>query len=497
MSTTRSPNHSEIRNWPCSRVALGAALLAAFVTVTLRSTVARAEAADDDPVAKITQLNRDAVAAYQAQKFEDARKLLKQALDLAGESGLDMHPIKARTHIHMGIVIITGFKQRDVGIKQFKKALEIQGDIALTKNLVTPELQAAFDEAKGGGGAPAAGTPPPEPAAATPPAPPPLPPAAPAAPEVPSSGLVHEAVTVGKRGSPISISAGVQSDLKFDKLVLAYRPDGATEFLGREMRQVSEGTYAAEIPNTATTGGTVAYYIEAEDKDGAPLAARGSADSPLIIALSGAGAHPVAVARKTEDEDEDEDNGGGGGKWFVGLLLGSGAGWATGTGDTNADVKINPAGVAVAELGHFAPEVGYWLSSNFMVSLQGRFQHISGTTDVYANGKVYHTANYAAAGFAKATMRFGSSNWHPFVSFAAGYGQIRHVVTFNRLKCGQNQNETCVDTIAAGPIALGPGGGIAMDVNERFSLLLQVNSQLAFPDFTVNLDGNLGVAMSF
>src|SRR4051812_22710025 len=199
---------------------------------------ARAEAAaDEDPAAKVTQLNRDAINAYQAHKYEDARKLLKQALDVASASGLDQHPIKARTHIHMGIVIVSGFKQRDVGIKQFRKALEIQPDITLTKGLATPDLQAAFDQAaseiKGGAAAESPGS---------------STSAAAAAPETPPSGLVHEAVTEGKQGSPISISVGVQSDLKFEKMVLAYRPQGAADFFGREMRQVSEGTYTAEIP---------------------------------------------------------------------------------------------------------------------------------------------------------------------------------------------------------------------------------------------------------
>ena len=101
-------------------------------------------------------MNKDAVTALQAQKFDDARKVLKQALDLADATGLQQHPITARTHIHMGIVIITGFKQRDLGIKQFKKALEIQSTINLTKALVTPELTDAFNEAKGGAAAAAA-----------------------------------------------------------------------------------------------------------------------------------------------------------------------------------------------------------------------------------------------------------------------------------------------------------------------------------------------------
>src|SRR4051812_28532202 len=450
---------------------------------------ARAEAAaDEDPAAKVTQLNRDAINAYQAHKYEDARKLLKQALDVASASGLDQHPIKARTHIHMGIVIVAGFKQRDVGVKQFKKALEIQPDITLTKGLVTPDLQTAFDQAaseiKGGVGSES-------PASSTSAA-------AAAAPETPPSGLVHEAVTEGKQGSPISISVGVQSDLKFDKMVLAYRPQGAAEFLGREMKQVSEGTYAAEIPTTATAGGTVAYYIEADDKDGNPVASRGSTDTPLVIALAGGGgARPVAVARKSSDEDEDEDDEGNT-KLFVALLVGSGAGWATGTGDTNADTRINPSGIAVAEIGHFAPEVGYWLRPNMMLSLQARLQKITGPTDIYANGRIYHTANFAAAAFAKVTWRFGTGSLRPFFSLAAGGGQIRHVVKFSKFtNCGPNHNETCVDTIAAGPVVVGPGGGLAMNINEHFALLLQVNSQLAFPAFTFNVDGNVGVALMF
>src|SRR6185503_13000045 len=85
------------------------------------------------------------------------------ALELCDSSGLDQHPITARTHIHFGAVAIVGFRQREVGIKQFKKALEIQPDIKLTKSIVTPELQDAFEEAAlggdkgGGGGAASAG----------------------------------------------------------------------------------------------------------------------------------------------------------------------------------------------------------------------------------------------------------------------------------------------------------------------------------------------------
>jgi hypothetical protein len=312
---------------------------------------------------------------------------------------------------------------------------------------------------------------------------------------VPSTGLVHEPVTDGKKGSAISITVGVQADLKFDKMVLAYRPEGATEFLGREMKEVADGRYGAEIPTTATLGSSVAYYVEADDSDGNAVAARGSVDNPLIINLAGAHA---AVHKAKEEEEEDEDEGPDH-QYFVGLLGGTGFGWATGVGDTNHDVMISPAGVAAASLFQIAPEVGYWLSSSLMVSLQLRYQHITGTTDVFVNGKDYHTANYAFAAFAKATWKFwDEGSLHPFFSLAAGGGQIRHVVTFNKLtNCGKSMNETCVDTIAAGPIMLGPGGGIFYDLTDSFSLIAEADSVIAFPNFTFNVDINVGVSYGF
>jgi hypothetical protein len=323
---------------------------------------------------------------------------------------------------------------------------------------------------------------------------------------VPSTGLAHEAVTEGKRGSPISITVGVQSDLKFDKLVLAYRPEGASEFLGREMKQVSDGTYVAEIPTSATAGGTVAYYIEADEKDGAPVAGRGSPESPLVISLVG-GSRPPAVSRKIgggDEEDSDEDDDEGGTRWMAALLLGSGAGYTTGNGDSNVNTEVKPAGIAPATLGHIAPEVGYWLRPNMMVSVQLRLQRVSGTTDYYmGNGstaKVLHTANYAAAAFAKVTWRLRSGPWYPFFSLAAGGGQIRHVVSFanqNVMDCGPNHTEVCKDTIAGGPILVGPGGGLAWDLSDRVALLFQVNTQLGFPNFTFNVDGNIGAGMKF
>jgi hypothetical protein len=271
------------------------------------------------------------------------------------------------------------------------------------------------------------------------------------------------------------------------------------------MKEVASGRYGAEIPTSATSGGTVAYYIEAEDANGAPVAARGSVDNPLVIHLLG-----VGISHRTgedqDDEDEDEDDEGVEHHYFVGMLIGSGIGYATGKGDTNADVVIDPAGMAPAGLVQVAPEFGYWMSPSLMLSLQIRYQYITGTTDIYETSttqcpdRVCHTANYAFAAFAKATWKFGAEKFHPFFSLAAGGGRIRHVVNFQRnlaKNCGPNHNEACIDTIGAGPVLLGPGGGLMYDFTDSLAAVVQVNSVLAFPTFSFHVDANLGVAYNF
>src|SRR3954471_3382900 len=133
------------------------------VQIATMAVASAAPAGDPAAVAKVTNLNKKALEAYNQQDYDTARDLLKQALETCSSAGLDQHPITARTHVHFGVVAIVGFKQREVGLKQFRKALEIEPDIKLTKSLVTPELQDAFEEAvlatnaKGGGGAAAGG----------------------------------------------------------------------------------------------------------------------------------------------------------------------------------------------------------------------------------------------------------------------------------------------------------------------------------------------------
>jgi len=470
-----------------------------------------------DPAAKVTQMNREALAAIDKREFEKARELLKKALDFCQTSGLAQHPIAARTHVHMGVVIIEGFKNRELGMKQFAEALAIEPSIALTPSLATPELNEAFDEAKAGGaGGPAPSSaetglpPPPREAredrenrddrsrAETAPR-----------PALSSTGFTYHTVSAVKQGSAIRITVNVDESLKFHKVVLAYRPQGTSEFLGRQMDPVGSGAYTAEIPDHATTGSSVAYYIEAEDDDGQPVANRGTEERPLVIQLggdargSGEHAHPSVekhAEEKASTSDEgpgDEDEGGA--QWFASLQIGSGAGYTSGTAELNLSGPSVPATFSGALIGQVVPEVGYWLRPDLLISGQGRIQRVSGPTEyIDAAGTVHNDAGWAFALFAKATWLFGSNDFRPFVSAGVGGGQIRHVVTFSAFNdCGASRNQACVDTVVAGPALAEGGGGFFYKLNSTLSLVLSSNLELAAPKFTINVDLNGGLAFNF
>jgi hypothetical protein len=464
-----------------------------------------------DPASKVTQMNREALAAIDKREFEKARELLKKALDFCQTSGLAQHPIAARTHVHMGVVIIEGFKNRELGMKQFAEALAIEPGIALTPSLATPELNEAFDEAKaGGGGGPA-------PSSAETGLPPPAREAhedrtareTGARPPASSGGFTYHTVSEVKQGNAIRVTVNVDESLKFHKVVLAYRPQGTSEFLGRQMDPVGPGAYSAEIPDHATTGSSVAYYIEAEDDDGQPVANRGTEERPLVIQLgaaadvSGERAHATVEKRAEEkaspssgDDGEEEE---GGAKWFASLQIGSGAGYTSGTAELNLSGPSVPGTISGALIGQVVPEVGYWLHPDLLLSAQGRIQRVSGPTEyVDSTGRVYNDAGWAFALFAKATWLFGSDDFRPFVSAGLGAGQIRHVVTFSNLNdCGPSRTQACVDTVVAGPALAEGGGGLFYRLSSGFSLVLSSNLALAAPKFTVNVDLDAGVAFNF
>lgn len=108
---------------------------------------------------QITELNAQALEAYQGLDLETARAKLEEALGLAQQTGY-AGPEVAQTYMNLGVVFVAGMGDRDQGLQAFVGALCYQPDAQLDPLLSTPDVQAVFAQAQqdaqagacGGGG---------------------------------------------------------------------------------------------------------------------------------------------------------------------------------------------------------------------------------------------------------------------------------------------------------------------------------------------------------
>ena len=180
------------------------------------------------------------------------------------------------------------------------------------------------------------------------------------------------------------------------------------------------------------------------------------------------------------------------------MLVGSGVGYATGTGETNANLPVSGA-FAGTSLGHVAPEVGYWVAPDLLISAQGRVQVVSGPTELIdPTGKVHAPADLALALFLKASLFFGSDALRPFISGGLGGGQIRHVVTFGAYQRLRRHPQPDLRRLrGGGPRSRRGGWRLPLQAQATLALEASSNLQIAEPKFTFNVDFNAGVAFSF
>jgi hypothetical protein len=443
--------------------------------IGLPVAVARAdESEESNPSAgKVAVLNRKAMEEYQNLNFEEARRLLEEALDLAARSGLSQHPIRARTFLNLGIVTMVGLRDRDAAVRHFRRALEIDPDIKLSRAFASPDIRGAFDEALQG-----------------------LASAPPQLPRPTGEMLLHDPVLTSLQNQPITVAVFPQQGLAPSSLVLAYRPAGAVGFSEVKMQRKPSGAFDGTIPANATTGPLVSYYIIATRADGQPLASRGSAESPLVVALSEAPTSPIAIETGPGPAVTHPSDAG----FELGLMIGSGAGWTAGPAEQTRDMSSH--GFAWARLGHITPEIGYWVTPQLLLAVTGRLQLVTGPNDYHlpagspdcGGDGICSPAQGAFAGFLKGAWFFSGQGFRPYVSLEAGAGQIRHVTTISsKTTCGSG-TMTCVDTVASGPFLFGPGAGFHLSLAKQVDLVLAIEAILGAPTLQVNLDGNLGIA---
>ena len=455
----------------------------------------RPAAAQDNAVLNlVVDLNKKALASYENLDMEVAARQLKQAIELCLAEGLDRHPTLARTHIHLGVIYVSGLKDKTKGISEFRRALGIDPNIKVTKSLLNPEVQAAFDEAYAMG------------AQAPSPSEVPFPTGqAPAETKrtapvtINPTAINHPPVTEAIGGKPIEIKAQIPAGLHAERIILAYRADDQEEFLAREMHPVENATgwYHKDIPIEATEGDYVAYYIEAQNSDGQAFASSGDATHPHIIRLS-----TQAAAVAVKDEPREATGGANESPLWVVFALGTGGGYISGSPEMNprnGENELKASGARMAKLAHLAPEIGYYHSERIRLSVQGRIQYVTGGQDVVKDGKTYRTARFALAVLAKASYLLAqpAMAFQPFVSAQLGWGEIRYPTTTIALPgCGpDNTTAPCKDTVRGGPGLAGVAMGFVYRVSESVGLYAALSGLAGVPNIALDADLNVGLAL--
>lgn len=429
---------------------------------------------------KVDDMNRAAMEDYDLLEFDAAKKLLNDALAVARRNKLEKSAAAARSHLDLGIVYGAGLNDHDNALLEFIAALQIDPNLKLDPAYKSPALQKTFDQAR---------------ATVT------------GGPAKPSDdrALKHVPIEEAQGGQAITVTAKVGADLRPTQVTLVFRPAGAEGFLQVAMRSQNGVDYTGTIPESATRGATVHYYIEARGPSGKVLAAAGTAETPNIISVI----QPL-VAGQGHDEENPLGRHDGetttvskvpeGGKrsFWVGLSVGSGAGYVT--GETEVSHQEVTCCLAVAPF-HVLPEVGYWLSPHLAISAAVRLGFPIGAN-------VAGAATLAPAVIARFSYETGSYSGI-VVHGDLGGGFIRHVIKLTATSATAVMGDT--DTFATGPLFVGGGIGWNKPLGDLFHFVVDLDVLAGIPivsevgggsrptklGFAVNADLSLGVQAAF
>ena len=234
---------------------LAAALAASFVLGAALPALAGPKEA--------SKLDRQAMDDdYLNVRFDKAEEKLKKALKEC-DKGCDAKQ-KSSIYMHLGIILVNAGKKDDA-VAAFASGLKEDGSAAPEKDFTSPDVQKAYEEAKGKGGKKPddggdKGADKPE----------------------PSSDLKHEAVTEALVNAPLPIFVGAEASAA--KFVVNYKPFGG-EWTKLEMKKMGK-IFGAEVPckDTSATG-TLKYYIVAQDAGGDTVATAGSKKQPYEVQI--------------------------------------------------------------------------------------------------------------------------------------------------------------------------------------------------------------------
>lgn len=439
--------------------------------------------ADPATLSQIEKLSRKAMESYDILDYEEAKKLLNEALAQAKTKGLENEPIVAKAYLSLGIIYFSGENDVESARVAFISAAKIDSEISIDPAYRTAAMEELLSKVKAEFGGAAS-----EPTSGT----------GDGVDCASLEGTSHTLVDSSPSGRDIDIEAHVGDGLDAAQVTLYFRPHGvlgaSTDFTSVKMAKHDGCRYAGKIPSSATSGSVVHYYIDVKNSAGKVVAQKGASGSPNIIEMTSGddGDNPLSGDAKLK-KSGSKSSGPGAPKVLLSVGLGSGMGYIT--GETEQFMSPVNCCFAPAPL-HVLAELGYYLSPSSSISAVFRLGFPVG-----ANIMAHAIA--APAGMVKLKHWLSPDGQGLHWSAAIGGGVIRQIVTLQ-----DAVDETMdTDTTAMGPFFVGGGVGYTKLVSEPLYFTATFDTTVGIPvidtignsvlNFGIQFDASVGLLLAF
>lgn len=476
-------------------------------------------------VERMIDLNQRAFADIQHKRFQAAKYWLAEAQVISETEGLGTEEMTARTHVHLAVVSLAGFGDREEALRQFVLALRINPNITITSGLETPALKSAYLQAREQLELP----PNPDTTVPTPPVredraaagPPVRQPPAPAAtngddaldPDLPARVPLPLYCPLPFEILPeqdLLVRCLTRKQQRRASATLSYRGDATSnEYITSSMAHSPKGWLIAVIPGHHIRGKSLSYYVKAHLPGTSAALFHGYPEAPnaLLIRTPSPDENPASVADSAPAQAPSK-NGNNGGHWHRRT---PGAVWLTlagGTGtvyhgreavdsNTQAFASSNPlyveAGFSPATMFQLEPEIGYQLSRRFSLSAMLRYQYAPLDGSFVPEPTQNAVPTSAFAGFLRTQFLLGGSgNFQGYVSGGAGLG-TSFLASISK-RCDAN---LCAldhsDTLHGGRVGLTVGLALVYRFLPDFGLLLDVKEIMTLPKVLALTEFNVGL----
>ena len=238
-----------------SRLRFPIVLAGASALVALLAVAAPAGAADKRAEAAAKDAIKKASNDYLATSYDAAAARLQKAFRTCGAKRCKPGT-KAALLRDLGTM---QFRNGDVGAakKTWAEALALQADITINPDYDTPDLHAAFEEARGSGGAMG---------------------------EQPAGDFAHTPPGEQKVNTPLPVYAEYPGSTGMVRVVLKYKGAAMNDWGRVELKKMGSG-WGGLIPCTAVTKGVLRYWIQGFDDGGDPVASSGDPKHPFAVPI--------------------------------------------------------------------------------------------------------------------------------------------------------------------------------------------------------------------